>query len=546
MTIKQYGSLTLDLNTVKQTYDSFGANLLIRLHDGNQITLQKEWHSQFTKDYQDFILQKKAQVIKEAFDYVWDGNWEVYKFQVPFNIRNKDIRVDIYPSGMSVSCTFVKVEPVNFNFNSTDKATWISYAQQIKDKYLDSIVDPVRIANQVLKFRGLDKEWQVSNTKPKHSMLALKLSGKEKIIFYIGCLNTLVAWSEWAGNKNYLDWQTPPTTNSEWVTAIEIALDKYYVSQQLTKLSEAKQQPTEVDLKFMLGKALKDNGLVAKEVTIPNHWCKAIVKVAPTGFIKWIQITGEDYIRCSFNDCSDIKYSLPKSLEDWQTIFSDSLAQYKKLTEPKLTRDDIIECLESALTGLPVESISGTLDDSIVGTVEVKLTKYKLLTWVIDKDSVIVRNHKGDCGFSVPFPYLPNTKEKWKQLFVTSLKQLLPVSKEPEPTLLDLLEKAFLKFTWIHEEDNYKYINTFIGTSFSHKIKVVSNIKTDVLQFDLSAKDVGRIHHFALGVITKQKLANSTGWQEWLDSVIESKANLDNLVSNPTVKDNLNKDVWSD
>ena len=41
MTIKQYGSLTLDLNTVKETYDSFGANLLIRLHDGNQITLKK-------------------------------------------------------------------------------------------------------------------------------------------------------------------------------------------------------------------------------------------------------------------------------------------------------------------------------------------------------------------------------------------------------------------------------------------------------------------------------------------------------------------------
>lgn len=47
-----------------------------------------------------------------------------------------------------------------------------------------------------------------------------------------------------------------------------------------------------------------------------------------------------------------------------------------------------------------------------------------------------------------------------------------------------------------------------------------------------------------IGVITKQNLANSTGWQEWLDSVIESKANLDNLVSNPTVKDYLTKDVW--
>ena len=443
------------------------------------------------------------------------------------------------------------MEPPNFNINSTDKEVWISYAQQIKDAYLDSLVDPVKVANQVLKSRKLDKEWVAQrNINGKELVLA---SNKERLSFY-PTLGKLTIWAG-IGWKHYLEGDVSmdyPTTNLEWVKAIEFALNKYY---KLLK------QPNKVDLKLMLDKALKDNGLVAKEVFTTPEYCLSTKALVNFGDIKlkWTAYSDKTiflYLIIDKTESILSTYSFPKVIENWQTIFSNSLVQYKqldKLRQPKLTKNDIIECLESALQefllseraleGLHVEHISGTLEDSLVGTIEVKLTQYKLLTWVIDKDSVIVKNHKGDCGFSVPFPYLPNTKEKWKQLFVTSLKQLLPVSKEPEPTLIDLLEKAFPKFTWKNEER--KYINTFIGTSFSHKIKVVSlSVNDDILQFDLFAKDVGRIHHFTISVITKLKLTNSTGWQEWLDSVIESKANLNNLVSNPTVKDNLNKDVW--
>jgi hypothetical protein len=49
-------------------------------------------------------------------------------------------------------------------------------------------------------------------------------------------------------------------TKSDWKEFITEALDRYYDSQQPP-------QPTEVDLKLMLGKALKDNGLVAEIVS---------------------------------------------------------------------------------------------------------------------------------------------------------------------------------------------------------------------------------------------------------------------------------------
>jgi hypothetical protein len=531
-TIKQYGSLTLDLNTVKQAPDFFKANLLIRLHDGNQITLKKKWHYQFQNDYLNFTLQKKAQVIKEAFEYVWDGNWEVYRFQIPFNVRNKDIRIDIYPSGISVCCSNIKVEPVNFDFNSTDKATWIRYAQQIRDKYLDSIVDPVKVANEVLKSRELDKEWQILSSNQESFRLDIK--GKARIHFNLDIiLKTLRVYSY---NCSLDIRRDLPTTNPEWVKAIESALDKYYEQQQLPLGSEAKPQPSEVDLKLMLGKALKDNDLIAEIVSIFYLEKRLYINVSipknkSIQWIKYLDGVVSAYLLTPNNKENFLSYITP-NVGDWQTIFSDSLAQYKKLTAPKLTKNDIIECLESALEGLPVESVSGTLDDALVGTIEVKLTDKGTYSFGINKEGKVrtALSLNGWCCTASP-----KTKEDWNALFQESLVKCKEFLIK-DPTLLDLLEKAFPRYVWTHTERD-KYRNTYEGSSYLYNIKIISNIKTDdIITFTLYKRNGNMIHWFAIGVITKAKLlANCTGWQQWLDSVIESKANLDILVSNPTV-----------
>lgn len=357
-TIKQYGSLTLDLNTVKQIYlvgtpwgsqfDVFQID--IRLNDNTKLILDGKWRSQIFKDFENFTLQKKSQVIKKAFEYVFDTEFQIAQHSeynpTSYTLKSKQFWIYL-KNNNSFCCSTrqtgsVEGQLTNFDFNSTDKATWIGYAQQIKDKYLDSIVDPVKVANQVLKFRKLDSEWKTSSTKPEYSLLALELSGKEKIIFYIGCLSTLVAWSESAG-KNYLDWQTPPITNFEWIAAIEIVLDKYYESQQLSQDSKVKQRPTEVDLKLMLGKALKDNGLVAKEVIInvDSNCPNKISLTINNDKLKWLDLN-TNQIAVYANELSQpIGVYSYTNLKDWEVIFFDSLNQYKQLS--KLTSSKLIK-----------------------------------------------------------------------------------------------------------------------------------------------------------------------------------------------------------
>jgi hypothetical protein len=531
-TIKQYGSLTLDLNTVKQAPDFFKANLLIRLHDGNQITLKKKWHYQFQNDYLNFTLQKKAQVIKEAFEYVWDGNWEVYRFQIPFNVRNKDIRIDIYPSGISVCCSNIKVEPVNFDFNSTDKATWIRYAQQIRDKYLDSIVDPVKVANEVLKSRELDKEWQILSS--NQESFCLDIRGKARIHFNLDIiLKTLKVYSY---NCSLDIRRDLPTTNPEWVKAIESALDKYYEQQQLPLGSEAKPQLSEVDLKLMLGKALKDNDLIAEIVSIFYLEKRLYINVSipknkSIQWIKYLDGVVSAYLLTPNNKENFLSYITP-NVGDWQTIFSDSLAQYKKLTAPKLTKNDIIECLESALEGLPVESVSGTLDDALVGTIEVKLTDKGTYSFGINKEGRVrtALSLNGWCCTASP-----KTKEDWQSLFKISLDQLLPVSKEP--TLVDLIKQAFSKYQWSNNKDNSLLTGAYPG--WQRKSYINLELKQDsIIEANICDSKNGKVIYKIESpqfILTKENLANYTNWEQWLEDLIKVNQNLKDLEQSPNL-----------
>ena len=445
MTIKQYGSLTLDLNTVKQSYQPIDKNLLlIRLHDGNQITLLKEWHSQFTKDYQEFTLQKKTQVIKEAFEYVFDTEFQLTQhsenYPTAYTLNSKQFWV-YFRNNNSFCCSTRQTGNVegklnNFDFNSTDKVIWISYAQQIKDKYLDSIVDPIKVTNQVLKFRKLDKDWKVFSTKTRLNTVSINLiknDGKEYFSLYA-------------------------TTNSEWIEAMEFVLDKYYESVQ----------PSEVDLKLMLGKALKDNNLVAKEVTInlDSNCPNKISLTINNDKLKWLDLN-TNQIAVYANELSQpIGVYSYTNLKDWEVILFDSLNQYKqlsKLTSFKLTKEflnkesTLIDLIKQAFPNYNLEFTSkrgnykfykGNKNDYYI-TVEILNDSNKII-----KDKVasfIVLNHNGSyCHFNLCAPYNVFTKENlinytnWEQWLedLIKVKQNLKDLEQSPNLIVKELNKA--------------------------------------------------------------------------------------------------------
>ena len=174
MTIKQYGSLTLDLNTVKEfkleyNYeypegirvrcqkfhgDLIGHSVVLSLYDGNIVTINDKWHSQFTKDYQEFTLLK---VIKEAFVSVFDNKFEIKKDSKIYELSSTKFWCKIWDNG---EFAFAKDSSITGElprfYAAHCLSDWIRYAQQIKDKYLDSIVDPVKVAEQLIKSSGLN------------------------------------------------------------------------------------------------------------------------------------------------------------------------------------------------------------------------------------------------------------------------------------------------------------------------------------------------------------------------------------------------------
>ena len=227
MTIKQYGGLTLDLNTVKEFkleynyeypegiivrcqkfhWDLIGHSVVLSLYDGNIVTINDKWHVQFTKDYQEFTLLK---VIKEAFDSVFDNKFEIKKDSKIYELSSTKFWCKIWDNG---EFAFAKDSSITGElprfYAAHCLSDWIRYAQQIKDKYLDSIVNPVKMANQVLKSRKLDKEWQV--LKPNQESFCLDIKGKARIYFGVDNVNKTVRLFSPYFNLNKS--VTLPTTN---------------------------------------------------------------------------------------------------------------------------------------------------------------------------------------------------------------------------------------------------------------------------------------------------------------------------------------------
>ena len=170
MVKKQYGSLSLDLNDIqgKKFVNlildnmSFPVILLseptgleVYFKNNTICILKGKEAAELWNNFQEF---SRTKVIKEAFEYVFPGKLEMYlDDNKGISFRNFPLRV--FTNG-NFNYNGVTGELTDFNFNSTFKAVWIQYAEQIKAAYEESIrVNPVKIAEEVLKSRGLDSKW---------------------------------------------------------------------------------------------------------------------------------------------------------------------------------------------------------------------------------------------------------------------------------------------------------------------------------------------------------------------------------------------------
>lgn len=219
MTIKQYGSLSLDLNDIKCILIDFNSTSQVYFKNNTTCTFNGSIVSELWKDYQEFT---KTKVIKEAFDYVFETDTE------PNNFHDKGVSfgnlpLKIFPNG-EFNYNEVTGQIEDFNFDSTFKAAWIRYAQDIKDVHLNSIVDPVKVANQVLKFRKLDKEWWAAIEETCLQVNLMKTDNTESLILFKNIeKNKLMVFS--LRNSDFRFKINVPTTNSEWRKTIEFVLD---------------------------------------------------------------------------------------------------------------------------------------------------------------------------------------------------------------------------------------------------------------------------------------------------------------------------------
>lgn len=571
MTIKQYGSLILDLNTVKDfntryLYEypegihinnkkNYGnlleRTLILSLYDGNIVTINDEWYSQFIQDYQEFTLNKRNQVAKEAFDYIEkdNSNWVLVKgdfeslyVEIENYLNNQFVFINrkgdffLYKN-KAEDTPLVKGKLESVNLYSTDKAAWIRYAQTIKEAYLDSIVDPVRVANQVLKSRKLDKEWVADN---KWLHLRIKNLNNDHTISWGNNLESYSICHKEINKYNFI----PPTTNSEWVKAIEVALDKYY---------ELLKQPSEVNLKLMLDKALKDNGLIAKKIFTTQYTksTKAIVDLE-VNKLKWTAYsdnTVEVYLITGDTEKVLASYTLPDSLENWQTIFSDSLAQYKqldKLRQPKLTEVALINCLENTIK-LSVNGVFST-NSSLIGSLRVTWNDV-IIEWILKEESVEVY-WVNKCPLFEGAYSKPTTLNEWEKLFketfnkVTTTIQKIEIHNilfhgacyKKEPTLIDLIKKAFPSYnlhkSYTSESGNFIYY----GCHKSLSLEVAYNPKLNVIElFTVKERKEGGEYYFSKGrdFFTKENLTNYTNWEQWLEDLIKLNQNLKELEQSP-------------
>ena len=539
MTIKQYGGLTLDLNTVKEfkleyNYeypegirvrcqkfhgDLIGHSVVLSLFDGNIITINDKWHVQFTKDYQEFTLLK---VIKEAFDSVFDNKFEIKKDSKIYELSSTKFWCKIWDNG---EFAFAKDSSITGElprfYAAHCLSDWIRYAQQIKDKYLDSIVNPVKMANQVLKSRKEGSEWVAQrNINGKNLVLA---SNKERLSFYPSTLGKLTIWAVIVGNIEGNVSMNYPTTNSEWVKAIEFALDKYY---DLNKVD-----PSEIAKEVLESRKLNTEWVSCTSTPV---FKLNLANIEGDSIIVWQQTGNYKYRVCNHRKCEEYFKRSPKTKQDWVSLINEALDKYYDSQQVNLKL-----MLGKALkdNGLVAEIVSiFYCEKSLYANVSIH--KNKSIQWVKSLDGTIdvyllTTNNK-----EAFLSYSTANVEDWQTIFSDSLARYKKLIT-PEPTLLDLIKQAFPNYKFYYKA-HISESGNFICYGFHNSItlEVAYNPKLNLIElFTVKERGESGEYYFSKSrdFFTKENLTNYTNWEQWLEELIKVNQNLKDLEQSPNL-----------
>ena len=273
-----------------------------------------------------------------------------------------------------------------------------------------SYLDIIKIVEDLLKSKKINNEWSFS----------FKICSSKEYTLKLLRLNTSILITKFKTSdlidiiyypNNQLHFRsTEPETKQDWVNLVNKALDKYY------KLENQTQQLSKVDLKAMLGKALKDNNLIAQRVSIITY-NSFVLTLTDGNFISWYKSPWDKEIVCSFLDIQ-FKYSLPSTSTDWQTIFSNSLAEYKKYTQ-YLKEKNIISCLEN-ITKHNVSAVFFS-NSNLVGTLKITWNNI-IIEWILSKE--IVEVYWGNKSLCYIYSK-PTTLQDWKKLFKETFNRVI-------------------------------------------------------------------------------------------------------------------------
>lgn len=263
-----------------------------------------------------------------------------------------------------------------------------------------SYLDIIKIVEDLLKSKKINNEWSFSFeicSSKKYTLKLIRLNTSILITkFKTSDLIDIIYYP-----NNQLHFRSPePETKQDWINLVNKALDKYY------KLENKTQQLNKVNLKAMLGKALKDNNLIAIKVSIITY-NSFILTLTDGNFISWYKSPWSKEIVCTFLN-KVIKYSLPSTSTDWQIIFSNSLAEYKKYIQ-SLTEENIISCLEN----VSKHNVSAVFLPNLVGILRITWNNI-IIEWVLGKE--IVKVYWGN-EYLRYIQCKPTTLQDWEKLF---------------------------------------------------------------------------------------------------------------------------------
>lgn len=270
-----------------------------------------------------------------------------------------------------------------------------------------SYLDIIKIVEDLLKSKKSYKEWSFSFEICSSKEYTLKLIKLNTCILITKFKTSDLIDIIYYPNNQLHFRSSEPKTKQDWINLVNKALDK---------TENQTQQLSKVDLKAMLGKALKDNKLVAIKASIITY-NSFILTLTDGNIISWYKSPWTKEIVCTFLN-KLIKYSLPSTSTDWQTIFSNSLAEYKKYIQ-SITEENIISCLEN----ITKHNVSAVFfpNSNLVGTLKITWNNI-IIEWVLSKEMVKVYwENEYLCYIYIK----PTTLQDWEKLFKETFNEVI-------------------------------------------------------------------------------------------------------------------------